>query len=228
MEVRNLSIAGRAGPNASGDSFDIASESPRYAACSGKNVQRSTKDSQWEAKEPLLARESRPDFPDTTNQRLQLVGDAPVQDDGEIGVFLQYAAKHLPVQPQHLRIDGGGCAGQSPCIGDQVKLAKDGARPRMADRDAGADLLAVKNYPAAHHHIGRVSHIVLAVELALRREIGGFGAEGEQAQLFGREAFEKPHAGQDADIVIQRHQSCPRTVRSYPPRATPPRAQLGQ
>ena len=56
----------------------------------------------------------------------------------------------------------------------------------------------------ADHDIGRVGGIFLAVELAVGQQ-HWFGAEGQQTQLLLREALEEPHAGQDADVVIQRH-----------------------
>ena len=80
-----------------------------------------------------------------------------------------------------------------------------GAGAGAADRDALAILLAIERDAAADHDIGRVSHIVLAVKLVIGLQKGGLGAEGEQTQLFLREALEEPHGGQDADVVIQRH-----------------------
>src|SRR5690606_36539137 len=64
---------------------------------------------------------------------------------------------------------------------------------------------AVEHEAAADHHIGRIGDVVLAVQLLAGANRRRLRAEGEQAQLFLREAFEQAHGRKGADIVIQRH-----------------------
>jgi hypothetical protein len=78
-------------------------------------------------------------------------------------------------------------------VSDQRQFAQHGAGANRADRDAFAIVLAIEHDAPADHDIGRIGHVVLAVKLVVCMQHRGFRAEGEQAQLFLREALEEPH-----------------------------------
>src|SRR5690606_22089668 len=57
----------------------------------------------------------------------------------------------------------------------------------------------------AHDHIGRIGVVVLQIEPGSGRPAHGFRPESKQTQLLRREAAEQPYAGQNTDVLIQRH-----------------------
>jgi hypothetical protein len=149
-------------------------------------------------------RKARRETFDAPDHRLEFLGNAMVKLDGQFGIFFEDAAKHLAVEPQHLRIGLRRSAGQPPRVGDQRQFAHDGAGAGAAD-DALLLALAVEHEASRNHDIGRIGGVVLAIEFLAGGKRRRLCAEGEQTQLFLREAFEKPHHGKGADIVIQRH-----------------------
>ena len=86
-----------------------------------------------------------------------------------------------------------------------------------ADRDAFAIMLAVEHDAPADHDIGRNRPRRPRGKACGRPAAVAFRAEGEQAQLFLREPSKSLTAGQDANVVIQRHATVPeRSVQSLP------------
>ena len=149
--------------------------------------------------------ESRREPLNFADHRLEILQDAPVERRGGLGIFVEDAPEHFPAEPDDFGIGGGGSAGRPPCLGDQRQLAEHRAGSGGPYGNAFPTLLAKQADAAFDHDIGGVGVIVLAVKPPVPGQEHGLGAEGEQPQLLLREALEQPHAGQDADIVIQRH-----------------------
>ena len=94
-----------------------------------------------------------------------------VQRLRRVRIFLEDAAEHLAVEPQQLGVGLGGGAGQPLRVGDQRQFAEHGAGAGRADGNALAVALAEEADAPADHDIGRIGLVVLAIELAVGRQL---------------------------------------------------------
>ena len=101
-----------------------------------------------------------------------------------LGIFLEDAVEHLAVQPQDFGVGLGRGACQPRGVGDQRQFAEHGAGLDGADRNALAVVLAIEADRPLDHDIGGIGLVVFAIKLPAGGKPHGFGAEGEQTQLF--------------------------------------------